>query len=71
MKQLAEKINLSFVDKIVQEIGRNSGTVIPILQAIQEHYRYVPEEAMERVCELTDITPSQMVKLKYEPDSFM
>ena len=24
--------------------------VIPILQAIQAHYRYLPQEALERVC---------------------
>ena len=34
------------------------GAVIPILQAIQEHYRYLPQEALERVCELTEITPA-------------
>ena len=32
--------------------------VIPILQAIQAHYRYLPPEALERVCELTEITPA-------------
>ena len=35
--------------------------VIPILQAIQTHYRYLPREAIERVCRLTDITPAAIV----------
>ena len=34
--------------------------MIPILQALQSHYRYLPEPALERVCSLTEITPSQI-----------
>jgi len=53
-------LDLSTVDTIVEEIGRGAESVIPILQAIQEHYRYLPEAALERVCEITDITPAQI-----------
>ncbi len=53
--------DLSFVDKIVEEIGQGTEVVIPILQAIQEHYRYLPEETLQRVCEITDITPAQII----------
>ena len=49
-----------FVDGIVERIGRGSEAAIPILQAIQEHYRYLPDEALRRVCELTEITPAQI-----------
>ena len=52
--------DLSYVDEIVEEFGRGSEAVIPILQEIQEHYRYLPTEALERVCEITDITPAQI-----------
>ncbi|MBC8236338.1 NAD(P)H-dependent oxidoreductase subunit E [bacterium] len=54
-------LDLSFVDKTIEEIGRGSEAVIPILQAIQEHYRYLPEEALQRVCEITEITPAQIM----------
>ena len=54
-------VDLSPVDEIVERIGRGRDAVIPILQAIQSHYRYVPREAMERVCTLTDITPAAIV----------
>ena len=60
MIELKDDIELSFVDKVIQELGRGSENVIPILQAIQENYRYLPEEALWRVCELTDITPAQI-----------
>ena len=40
--------------------GRSTEAAIPILQAIQAHYRYLPDEALRRVCELTEITPAQI-----------
>jgi NADH:ubiquinone oxidoreductase subunit E len=49
-----------FVDRIVQQHGRSKEAAIPILQAIQTHYRYLPDEALKRVCELTEITPAQI-----------
>ncbi len=54
----ASGIDLSFVDRTVERLGRSSEQVIPILQSIQQHYRYLPQEALERVCHLTDITPA-------------
>jgi len=54
-------LDLSFVDQTVQRLGRGSDAAIPILQAIQTHYRYVPPEAIRRVCELTEITPAAIV----------
>jgi NADH-quinone oxidoreductase subunit F len=50
--------DLSFVDEAVARIGRTPDAVIPILQAIQDHYQYLPEESLQRVCELTQITPA-------------
>jgi len=52
------EVDLSFVDQTVAKLGRGPEQVIPILQAIQEHYRYLPEPALRRVCELTEITPA-------------
>ncbi len=40
---------------------RSQHAVIPILQAIQEKYNYLPEEALRRVCEISEITPAQIV----------
>lgn len=48
------------VDNIVAEKGRSVEAVIPILQAIQSVYHYLPEEALIRVCETTDITLSRI-----------
>lgn len=56
----ADAIDLTFVDEIVGRIGTAAGAIIPILQAIQGHYKYLPEPALWRVCEITDITPATM-----------
>jgi NADH:ubiquinone oxidoreductase subunit E len=53
-------IDLSFVDQAVARLGRTREAAIPLLQAIQTHYRYLPDEALRRVCELTDIRPTQI-----------
>ncbi|HAF31065.1 MAG TPA: proton-conducting membrane transporter, partial [Bacteroidales bacterium] len=51
---------IEIVDQIIQEKGKSVDLVIPILQAIQDKFNYLPEEALERVCETTDITPSRI-----------
>jgi NADH:ubiquinone oxidoreductase subunit E len=52
--------DLPFVDRIVEKNGRSKEAAILILQAIQAHYRYLPDEALARVCELTEVTPAQI-----------
>ncbi len=51
-------VDLKFVDEAVGRIGRGPDAVIPILQAIQDYYGYLPEEALRRVCAVTKITPA-------------
>lgn len=46
------------VDEIVSGIGTGANAVIPILHAIQKKYNYLPEIALRRVCEITDIIPA-------------
>ncbi len=60
-EQAADAVDLSVVEQLVAENGRGRAAAIPILQAIHGHFRYLPAEALERVCELTDITPAQIV----------
>lgn len=55
-----EQIDMSFVDSLVAQHGRGKEAAIPLLQAIQSHYRYLPDEALRRVCELTEITPAEI-----------
>jgi len=49
------------LDQIISEKGTEKNALIPILQAIQHEFNYLPEEALRYVCEKTDITPAQLV----------
>ena len=48
------------VDQIIARCGRSPDAVIPILHAIQRTFRYLPETALRRVCETTEISPADI-----------
>ena len=50
----------SEIDSIVAEHGRGAGALIPILQAIQSRYNYLPEPALRRLYQVTEITPASI-----------
>ncbi len=52
------ELDLTFVDEAVERIGTEKEKVLEILQAIQGEFGYLPKEGLERVCELTEITPA-------------
>lgn len=49
------------IDQIIEATGTSGSAVIPILQAIQKKYNYLPQEALRRVCEITEITPELII----------
>lgn len=48
------------ITQIIQSTGTEKKAVIPILQAIQAEHNYLPKEALQLVCEQTDITPAEI-----------
>ena len=50
----------SDIKDILDSRGTEKSDVIPILQAIQNKYNYLPEEALREVCSLTEITPEMI-----------
>ena len=56
----APNINLEEVDQLIEQIEGDPRRVIELLQAIQNKFQYLPNEAMERISEKTKITPSQL-----------
>ncbi len=54
------EIELSFVEEAVRQVGRGPESLIPLLQKLQEHYHYLPPAALQRLCELTDISPASI-----------
>lgn len=63
-------VDLTFAEQAVARIGRKPEAAIPILQALQEHYGYLPEEALRRVCESSDITPAAIAGVASFYDMF-
>lgn len=55
--------NFQNIDNIIQEKGSEKKNLIPILQAIQHEYNYLPEEALKYLSEKTAITPSEIVSV--------
>ena len=55
------ELEIREIDQMVAELGMQPSAVIPILQAIQDKYNFLPEEALRRVCEISEITPAQIV----------
>jgi len=49
------------LERIIQEKGKEKKSVIPILQAIQEKYNYLPEDILKEVCKTTNITPDLII----------
>jgi len=49
------------IRSITEQTGTDRAAVIPILQAIQKQYNYLPEEALREVCAQTSITPDQII----------
>ncbi len=57
---MSDEINILEVDRIVVALGPSEASVIPILQAVQKQFKYLPEAAMRRICEISEITPAQI-----------
>lgn len=53
-------IDLARIDDIVAKRGKTPDMAIPILQAIQEEFRYVPLEAIEHIAKTTQMTETQL-----------
>jgi len=49
------------VRQIIAETGSGPEAAIAILQRLQDRYRYLPQEALSKVCELTEISPAQLL----------
>ena len=69
-EESVDKPDLTFVEGIIEKIGTGPEKVLPILQAIQTHFGYLPKEALQRVCELTQITPASIAGVSTFYDQF-
>lgn len=56
----APHIDLSPVDMMVDQIGREQRHLIPLLHAVNQHYHYLPPPALTRLAESTGISREQV-----------
>ncbi len=57
------KIETKDIDSIVASLGKEKKFTIPLLQAIQNKYNYLPQEALERLCEITELNPASVTSV--------
>lgn len=57
---LEAKVELEDVLSWIKEIGSDSSSTVPLLQAAQSEYGYLPRTAMDMIIQNTDITGSQV-----------
>ncbi len=54
---------ISRTDAIIDTIGTQRSTIIPLLQAIQTEFSYLPYDAIERIYERTKIDRAQLISV--------
>lgn len=58
--QVVPPVDLAPVEAIVKRIGCEQRHLIPLLHAINDHYRYLPQQALTRLAESTNIAHEQI-----------
>lgn len=51
------------VDAIIDKVGTSRQVIIPLLQALQEEFSYLPSDAVERIYERTEIDRAQLISV--------
>lgn len=59
----AGNVMIAKVDAIIDRVGTARKIIIPLLQALQEEFSYLPSEAIERVYERTEIDRAQLISV--------
>lgn len=57
---MTETFDFKVVDDILSELGMKESSIIAILQSIQEHYRYIPEEVFPYLSEKLKVSQAKI-----------
>jgi NADH:ubiquinone oxidoreductase subunit F (NADH-binding)/NADH:ubiquinone oxidoreductase subunit E/Pyruvate/2-oxoacid:ferredoxin oxidoreductase delta subunit len=57
---LPNPVNTADVERIVERLGTSRDRLIPLLRAVQDEYGFLPEEALLRLADLTELTPADI-----------
>jgi NADH-quinone oxidoreductase subunit F len=50
--------DIALVDELVQRHGQSPASLIPILQGLQDRFHHLPPSSLDRISQITDITPA-------------
>lgn len=53
-------VDTAELDRFIERLGRDASAAIPLLQAVQARYRYLPQAALEYLVAHTDLTGAQL-----------
>ncbi|MEI7947156.1 MAG: NAD(P)H-dependent oxidoreductase subunit E [bacterium] len=59
-KIASDDTSIEWVEALIKRVGSTPDKVIPILQGIQERFHYLPEDLLQHVCQITQITPADL-----------
>lgn len=48
------------IDELITEVGTTPEKAIPLLQAVQREFRYIPKEAIEQIAAATEMTETRL-----------
>lgn len=48
------------MDQLIEKVGGSPEKAIPLLQAVQEEFRYIPVEAIEHIAAVTEMTETKL-----------
>jgi len=59
----ANETMIARVDAVIDRVGKSRRVIIPLLQALQNEFSYLPADALERIYERTEIDRAQLVSV--------
>ena len=55
-----ENMDYGFLDSVLEKHGCDGTKIIPIMQAVQEQYRYLPKEALTYIAKKTGLSEAKL-----------
>jgi len=60
---MSEGLCLNAIDEIIDRHGKTASAIIPILQEVQEQYRYLPKEAFDHISKRLKISRARIYSI--------
>ena len=54
------KVDYKFIDEVLERFGFDKGNIIGIMQAVQEEYRYLPQEVLEYIADKIHVSTAKI-----------